>query len=91
MGGCSHGEKAIERDARLYKKWGAILQKQEIEEVNILLKMKTASYLTNVGKLKQAQNLYCQSLKTKILQKKYSTLKCLIKVWLLRCFKGFDK
>lgn len=79
VGGCSHNEKASERDLTLFKKWEKYLSEEEKKEVNIQCLLRKARYLLSAGKYKEARALYKEVMKSKLFGKKIEAIKGLVK------------
>lgn len=86
VSGCSHSEKASERDAILFKKWSALLNDEEKKEVEIQYLGRKASYLLSESRYPEARLCYKKMLKSHFWSKRYVALKGLI-----RCILRFNK
>ena len=82
VGGCSHNEKASERDFFLFKKWENYLSDEEKKEVMIQCLMREARYDLSAGKYSDAKDLFKKVLKSELLEKKIEALKGLIKCYI---------
>lgn len=79
VGGCSHNEKASERDTLLFKRWENYLSDEEKKEVIIQCLLREARYDLSAGKYSDARALFKKVLKSKLIEKKIEALKGLVK------------
>ena len=86
VSGCSHSEKASERDAVLFNKWKPYLDEDGWKAVEYQYKRRKADYLLSAGKYKEARKLYKELLGSPIGDTRMRGIKGYIKC--LLCFKS---
>ena len=79
VSGCSHNEKASERDAVLIEKWKGTLNEEEMREVYLQYINRKAGYLLSIGNFTDAKPLCKQLMSSCMLEKKMYAIKGLIK------------
>lgn len=79
VSGCSHDDKASERDAILFNKWSGYLDENEKAELHLQYLYRRLPSLIDVGDFEAAKSIYKQLLKSKMISKKKIAIKGLIK------------
>ncbi len=79
VGGCSHSEKASDRDYVLFEKWAQYLDEDEQKEVKLQIQVRRAGYLLSQNRYEDANALYKKVLTSKLLSKKILACKGILK------------
>lgn len=87
MSGCSHNEKASERDLTLFNKWKDKLTYKEQKEFYYLNSYRRACYLMRVYQYKEAQTLYFNACKSHINENRIKAIRGLLRSSLYRLIK----